>query len=190
MALFPRILASLMAALLATLPLALPAGAEELHLANGDRLTGRVVRLGDTTVEIDLGYAVVPVPRARVLRIVLGRAGETLRDGSAIDELLALVESSGIRFLLDGRRVEGRELAESARLRAHLLGSPNDARIFVDRCLSRSERGKRVYALLPDGRRVPVSDWLDAARAGTPPPANPPKVARKARHVRGGATLE
>ena len=184
----PRLLALGLALPLLALAAGSPAGAEELHLANGDRLTGRVLSLGASTVEVDLGYGVLAVPRARVLRVVLGRAGETTLRGAAVDELLALVEAAPFPFLVDGRRMRGRELAESARMRAHLLGGLADARTFVDRVLARSEHGRPVQALLPGGRKVPLADWLDAAKAGAPAaPAAPATPSRHSRHVRGGA---
>lgn len=182
-----RLLAPACAFLLCVAPA--PAPAEELHLVNGDRLTGRIVAFSDEKVEVDTAYGRVSVPRARLAKILFARAGEgALPGGATVDELLALVEAAKIRFLADGKRIPGAKLAEGARLRAHLLpAGRTDARRFVDICLARSDAGKPVLALLPDGRRVPLSDWLDATLAGGTVPPEPPAEfpARAARHARG-----
>lgn len=188
-----RVTASLLALAFAVAPPS-AAPAEELHLLNGDRITGRIVSFGDDRVEVDTAYGRVSVPRQRLVRILFARAGEgALPDGATVDELLALVAGSPVRFLADGKRLDGAALAEAAKLRAHLLpGGRTDARRFVDRCLARTDAGKPVIALLPDGRRVPFSDWLDATLAGRPlPAAHDPATERPARpkRMRGGADL-
>ena len=67
---------------------AVTAWADTLHLLNGEKLEGLVIREDSSTVELDIGYGTVTIERSRIRRIVRppkrkrGAAGR--RDGRII----------------------------------------------------------------------------------------------------------
>lgn len=166
--------------------------AEEIHLRNGDRVTGVVRDLSADRVAIETSFGRLEMAKNEILKIVFHRASreeEARLSPVTVEDLLDTIQLSDQRFYLDGKAVRGDKLANSVRLRA-MLQAPTlrEPREFINRFLTRSETGGR-FQVRDSGKLVDLPEWLSARTAGGLKPvevAEQPVEPIRPRRVRGG----
>lgn len=166
--------------------------AEEIHLSNGDRITGVVQDLSADRVAIETRFGRLEMAKSEILKIVFHRAtaGDEARlTPVTVEDLLGTIQQGSVRFYLDGKSVRGDKLANAVRLRA-MMQAPTlrEPREFINRFLTRSETGGR-FQVRDSGKLIDLPEWLAAQCAGGLKPveiAEEPVEVLRPRRVRGG----